>query len=94
MNTFTLIKNCDIENLRAAIQAVEENCDINDAQWKDFADAEHIAATYDLKLDAYSKILLEQAIKKNSVHAIKDKLQKIIGIMCGTNYDYRQFFAI
>ena len=58
-------ENIDDKALRQAIEAVEENNQINDGMWIEWDDAAHVAETYGIELDEQGEKIINRAIASN-----------------------------
>ena len=58
-------ENINHEALREAIEAVEENNQINDGMWTGWDDASHVAETYGIELDEQGEKIINRAIASN-----------------------------
>ena len=58
-------ENIDDKALRQAIEAVEENNQINDGMWIGWDDAAHVAETYGIELDEQGEKIINRAIASN-----------------------------
>ena len=61
----TISENIDDKALRQAIEAVEENNQINDGMWIGWDDAAHVAETYGIELDEQGAKIINRAIESN-----------------------------
>ena len=57
--------NINYAALREAIEAVEENNQINDGMWIGWDDAAHVAETYSIELDEQGAEIINRAIASN-----------------------------
>lgn len=67
-----ITENINDKALRAAIEAVEDNNNINDGSWSDWQDAAHIEETYEVEMCDEGKAVIERAIKSNGKSLVTD----------------------
>jgi len=64
MKPIIITDDINYQALREAVEAVEENINLNDGDWN-WEDADHVASTYDIALDEQCAAVIERAIASN-----------------------------
>ena len=72
MEAITVTPNINEDALRAAIEAVDENNDINDGKWSNWEGAFDIEGVYGIELCDEGRAIIERAIESNGASLVVD----------------------